>query len=253
MANGAGLYSLTLAHTSGVLPFTIAGAGLLTHTAIVTLGSTRTVNADAIAQDGTFDLAYYRQLARDGFDHPGALVAIRRLTHAPRIYMRTIDDAGHPVDPKMLAVVSAAFLEVAPIWSGGRFGIAGIDQGTETREGVSGFVTVRWLAVSTPTMCGLSDVGVDGGLISLNAPEPQCQCAGSFAPRVAKHELGHAFGMEHTGFPEDVMFSSPQTCDASPSARERYHANIIYARPIGNTDPDNDPTTTPLLEPLRVP
>jgi hypothetical protein len=51
------------------------------------------------------------------------------------------------------------------------------------------------------------------------------------------------------------MFGSVgTTCDAVPSARERYHAAIAYSRPLGNADPDIDPagavnfTPRPIVE-----
>jgi hypothetical protein len=47
-------------------------------------------------------------------------------------------------------------------------------------------------------------------------------------------------GFYHTDSQNDVM-SDGGTCDEEPSGRERYHAAIAYARPPGNSDPDNDP------------
>src|SRR5262245_40802076 len=31
---------------------------------------------------------------------------------------------------------------------------------------------------------------------------------------------------------------------AMPSGRELFHASVAYSRPVGNTDPDADPSTT---------
>jgi hypothetical protein len=51
----------------------------------------------------------------------------------------------------------------------------------------------------------------------------------------------------------DVMHSGAgDFCDATLSARERYHAAIAYARPVGNRDPDDDTQTAVVLSLPRV-
>lgn len=233
-----GAFTLNLASASR-LAVMVSGSGIVPRVVSVTPG---TVALDALSLSGGFDLAYFRQLARDAYDQPDALRAIAHLARAPRIYIRTVDDANRPIDQTTLDVVTAAFNDVAAVWTGGRFGVAGFDYGPDTRAGVSGYITVRWMNESNHRNCGVADVGLDGGTILFNPVEPNCGCLGSaIAPTVARHELGHAYGMRHTGAVDDVMFPTPQMCDLSPSARERTHAAIVYARPVGNVDPDTDP------------
>jgi hypothetical protein len=51
----------------------------------------------------------------------------------------------------------------------------------------------------------------------------------------------------------DAMYGKANNvCDAPLSARERYHAAIAYARPVGNVDPDTDPAGTVNLAPMTV-
>jgi hypothetical protein len=59
-------------------------------------------------------------------------------------------------------------------------------------------------------------------------------------------------GFFHTDSSDDVMFSEDVQCTREVSARERYHAAIAYARPVGNSDPDTDPGGTVYIERLRV-
>jgi len=40
--------------------------------------------------------------------------------------------------------------------------------------------------------------------------------------------------------------------DDLPTARELYHAALGYKRPVGNRDPDTDPTSAVTLAPLVV-
>jgi hypothetical protein len=55
-------------------------------------------------------------------------------------------------------------------------------------------------------------------------------------------------GFRHAGTVNDVMFpGTGDYCDATLSARERYHAAIAYARPVGNRDPDDDTTIGAIL------
>jgi hypothetical protein len=48
--------------------------------------------------DPQFDLAFYRQFVHDAYDRRGDFAPLVRQTEAPRIYLRTVDDAGAPID-----------------------------------------------------------------------------------------------------------------------------------------------------------
>jgi hypothetical protein len=220
---------------------TIGGPNIIQRSMSLTLLESRDLTVDVISLSSGFDLDYYRRLVRDDYDSPGLLRSLRRWTQAPRLYLKTIDEAGAPVDADTLEHVAAAFEDDAAAWTGGRFGLAGIDRGTETREGVSGWITVKWPIDGDETLCGRAQVAADGGWIELYSRNRDCACVGSrISPGVARHELGHALGFYHTGERDDVMYPFAQ-CDVHPSARERLHAAIAYSRPFGNMDLDDDP------------
>lgn len=164
------------------------------------------------------DLAFYRQIGCNGFDLP--LQSVRRWAFAPKLYIRTIDDAGAPIDQVTLDTVQNAMTEAAPHLTAGKFQIA-VDRGSGSREGVSGWITVKWPA-TVPDFCGRSQVAVDGGWIELNYKVGFCSCGGSsIRARTARHELGHAIGLWHTDSPSDLMSGQSVTgCDAGLSARE---------------------------------
>jgi hypothetical protein len=92
-----------------------------------------------------------------------ALEPLERLTAAPNVYLKTIDDAGHAIDAVTLNATAQAIRDVATTWGGGQFGVASVTQGTDTKVGVHGWFTVTWNALATSPYCGLSDVGRDGG------------------------------------------------------------------------------------------
>lgn len=247
--DSAGRYVLALSISAS--SFAVSGSGILTRHGYFQSGLSRTADLDVFGAG--FDAAYFRQLAHDGYDHPEALVPIARWTTAPRVYLRTVDDAGTPMNADTLNMTEAILTTTASQWTGGTFGLASVERGTETRAGQVGWITVAWLHAAD-SMCGWANVAASGGTIELHYRTPGCGCNGlQIAPRTVKHELGHAMGLWHSSTTTDVMYGKNLlTCDAEPSAREQQYAGYLYRRPIGNTDPDTDPIGAFHLTPSRV-
>jgi hypothetical protein len=230
---------------------TISGPNVVTRQSLINLTSSRDLSTDAIVLGGSFDLAFYRELVRDNHDSPGVMRLIRRWDTAPRIYLMTVDEAGSPIDAGTLDTVEAALRDSASSWTGGRFSLASLERGTDTHEGQTGWVTVKWPALADPNVCGRAQVAVNGGWIELDYKNDRCtgSCSRNsrIAPRVARHELGHVMGFWHTGNAQDLMYFGTWTdaqCNLAPTVRESLHASIAYARPTGNSDPDSDPLTS---------
>src|SRR5262249_7414693 len=140
-----------------------------------------------------------------------------------------------------------AIRDAVSTWTAGRYS-ASVTRGTDSREGVSGWITVKWPTDSNGIACGQADVAREGGEIQLfYRSGGVCRCPGGpeIRPRTVRHEVGHAMGFWHTDNVSDVMSTGLYNgCDQQPSVRERYHAQIAYSRPVGNADPDADPTGT---------
>ena len=246
--SGAANYQALPASNVGLA---LSGAGIVPRTVVIAANASRDVEIDAISTAG-FDLNFYRQLVRNAYSEPASLQPLRRWTQPPQIYLRTIDEAGTPIDARTLETTARTLIDTAAMWTGGRFGLAGLERGTHTRAGVPGWITVRWPLETG--FCGSADVARDGGIIDLNYKAGGgCRCAGvsEIRPRTVRHELGHAFGFWHTDSTSDLMSGKGVVgCDALPSARERAAAAVAYARPVGNLDPDVDPSSAVKLAPL---
>lgn len=167
------------------------------------------------------EFSFYQQIGCNAFDGQGQTIAVRRWNVAPKLYIRTVDESGAAIDAVTLDTVQNAMLSIASSFTGGKFGLASVERGTNTRENVNGYVTVKWPATAQ-SFCGLSTIAADGGTISLAYKTTGCSCNGSaITPRAAKHELGHAFGYWHTDSQGDLMSNiGNKPCDQSLSARE---------------------------------
>ena len=172
--DGSGRYSLSLPAGTQGGAFAISGSGLLTRNGFFAASGSRSLDLDAFALD-RFDAAYFRAIARNGHEDPGNLQPLRRWTRAPMLYIRTIDDTGRPILPEVLQQVASIASSVVPQYTNGRFGLAAIEQGTETRRGQAGWITVEWTR-DAPDICGSAHVGLEGGGILLTYDKPNCSC-----------------------------------------------------------------------------
>lgn len=228
---------------------TLTGSSIVTRSLTLGTSQSREVVLDAIELGGGFDLDFYRRFVRNTADVPQAPRALQRWTRAPRVYLKTVDEAGRSIDETTLATTTAALLDDARAWTGGTFGVSEVVRGTDTREGRSGWITVKWPnPANTGNNCGRAQVGVEGGWIELNYLNFACACGGSrVGAGIVRHELGHALGFFHTGASSGLMrttIDSDDICAGRASSRERFHAAIAYSRAVGNTDVDDDPATT---------
>jgi hypothetical protein len=179
-----------------------------------------------------FEPRFFRAFVQNGYEAPDRLQPIRVLRGPLRVYLRTQDDAGRAIDRITLETTERTLIDSAWIWSGEQFGVIQVERGARTREKVVGWITVKWSRTALGDRCGRSTVGVDGGVIELNATGAcSCGMATAIYPRLVRHELGHAMGYYHTDHIADVMYGEPiptSACDTLPSDRERRHARFAH-------------------------
>lgn len=191
--------------------------------------------ANPLLSDPRFSLDFYRMFALGTLEY--GRQPLQRLTQAPQVYLRTMFDDGTPVDATTLDSTAAAIINTAAVWTGGAFGLAGLERGTGTRELQPGWITVYWMVERDTGRCG--NASTQRGVLRIYPNTPNCSCGTlKVRPLVVKHELGHAMGFYHTDSAVDIMYgSSHGACDMEPSAREVFHARVAYSQPLGSLDP----------------
>ncbi|MDP1570583.1 MAG: M12 family metallopeptidase [Vicinamibacterales bacterium] len=245
--DGNGRFTLTHQHASGASSMTLTHPGLLERRLWVRGGASRSdLAVDPIALAPPFDLTFYRKFVRNALDAPGSLRPVSRLAAAPKFYIQTNDDFGQAVDGDTLQSIRASI--VLGVTQFTPYGVPLIEQGPEPREAERGWIRVlikQWTASFTAGgTCGQAFVGADPGEIRLWLD--RCRCPGEHS-RIGQglvvHEVGHALGFWHVDGRHVMQpIVACGAVDVIASPEERFHAAIAYRRPVGNQDPDHDPS-----------
>ena len=257
ITDSSGRYAVALT-TSGVLPFSVSGPTLLTRSGYVTALPNRAADLDAIVQDGTFDLMFYRQIARDQYS-AGTLRSINRWTTNPNVYIRTVDStSGNTIEPEVIASVQEWARRSVSLWTNNQLQVNLLETGSVDRADLPGWIVVDFIRDSR-NICGQAYIGRNPGRITFN--DDRCSCGSTKVPLTTiLHEFGHAMGFFHVADRESIMYSQdPGKCTVPAlSENDRRHSAIAYRRPNGNVDPDTDIpqsalSNVPLEPPVQVP
>jgi len=251
-----GRWEFAPAGTTALRDVVVTAAGLVTRqTAVRWEAAGRAdVRLDAIADRAPFRLDFYRQFARDTRDQPDSPRALRRWTQAPNFSI----DVTNPKDGERLTAseidsVERVLRAAVPQLTGGAFQAGIIETGLGPVKAQTGYISVTFVSEPGADFCGWAYVGANPGEIVINYDRCYSGC-GRFAPETLAHEVGHALGFFHTSSPGIMHPDRSRRCDNLEfSQEERVHAAIVYARPNGNRDTDEDPAGYAAVETAAPP
>lgn len=232
MSGADGTYTIQGPGTPGRKSITVSTPGYLTRGTAVSVNGARTgVSLDVIALASPFSLQFYRELLRGAADNPSSpLLPVLRWEVSPSFYIRTSNGSAE-MPQSVISELAGLIPSIVAEATGGRLAVLRIEAGSENRPITPGWINVEY--TTEISSCGTGTVG--GGLARIN---PICSCLGT----VGIHEITHVLGYWHHSQPGGLMSRvAPSSCSRGLNSLEAYHARIAYARPRGNTDPDNDP------------
>ncbi len=222
---------------------TVTAAGYRPRETVIKLPRTTEPVVDLVSTSAPFDETFYNELARGALEYPGEDYQLFRWPAPLKFYFRTVDEFGRPLSPDVVQVVERGIRQGVQYYTGGAFS-AEIEEGTATHQETVGWVNVvPEQDIPGGDYCGLAS-SVGGNPNTMHLRVDRCGCGSIKIPiAVVEHEVGHVVGMFHVNGHENLM-STPADygCkDLVPTAKEQYHARLIYARPRGNRSPDRDP------------
>ncbi len=224
-----------------VMPVTVTAGGHVTRRSFLS-SSSANPTLDVIETDSLWNLDFYRELARDGAGG-GSLEPLNPWTVEPRFYVdqRPETGSGRVIPEGSISTVIAAISTVLPLLTSGRLSGGAVESGTDPPADLTpGTVVVRWDPIEIARSAGAASgitrgVGGNASVVVLRSIEET---------GVIYHELGHVLGLYHPlgGRRPSHMLGSGTTSPPFFTEWDVFHSRVLYARPPGNTDVDNDPS-----------
>ena len=121
--DGQGAYSLNVAPgaSGGLL---LSGSGIVPRSLSLFVNNSHDLSVDVFGPG--FDLNFFREMARNGFEQPGSLQPLRHLTQTPNVYLKIVDEAGEAIHGPTLDLIEATVKDAIPHWTSGVFGSGSI-------------------------------------------------------------------------------------------------------------------------------
>jgi hypothetical protein len=249
----------------GILVVRISGERIYPHTTIVRTTDTRYVQLDAIEKKSGFHLEFYRELARGNHPAEGNMFPIHRWTNsiAPTFYIDTNASATDDgvITQRTIDTTHHVITQVLPVFSGNTYSTALIHVREFSRHNFDAIpdnsIVISYddtlylrggvgLTVTEPDFASMTASSMNKVWIFVLNREALYTASGISREEIVAHELGHGFGYRHTSLLPSVM-KKIGPYGGLFSEYDKLHMAIMYNRPVGNTDIDNDPVPTAKL------
>lgn len=218
----------------------------------------RSVELDAIERDSEFNLAFYRELARGNHPTENNMFPLFRWTSKapPTFYIDTNGSATDTgtISLELIERVRQVITTILPIFSGNTYQAPVIrtrhfsqyDFEAVPEQAIvlsfddslyaQGAVGVTF---TQPTLNSDSSGALQKAWIFVLSHQTLYAAAGISREEIIAHELGHAFGFRHTSVLPSVMVKAGAYGNLF-SEHDRRHMAVVYRRPAGNVDIDDD-------------
>lgn len=240
----------------------ISGDPVYPRRVIVNPSNERVIQVDAIEQQSAFHLGFYRELARGNHPEEKDLSPIHRWTGAtpPTLYLDTNARAVYDrvVTQETIDRISRVITQVIPVFSGNVYAGATIQvrsfpeytfEAIPDNSIVISFDDTLFLqdvlgvAFTEPDFVSSNNYALQKAWIFVLNQEAFFSLSGVTREAVVAHELGHSFGYRHTSLLPSIMVKAGMYAGLF-SENDRMHMAVVYRRPAGNMDIDNDPLVT---------
>ena len=262
---------LLLGVGEGNLAVVLSGDGIYSRTkALNTELEGRSVSIDVIEQSSSFSLTFYRQIARGNHPLERDMFPTHRWASPipPTFYINTNAEAAEDgeIGQQTVDATIGVLREIAPVFTGNFYNSIRIETRYFPRDVDVSQIPENSFVISFDDSLQLSGAyGLTYTLPDFISPttstinkafvfvlDNERYYKAGDATRIAfeeivAHESGHGFGFRHTaesrwgGLPS-VMVKTGEY-GGTYSLHDQLHMAIVYSRPAGNTDIDNDPLT----------
>ena len=250
---------------TGALGVELSGSQVYTRLAAVNTNVGRSVLLDAIEISSPFHLGFYREIARGNHPNEKQIFPTHRWVNPtpPTFYIDTNANVtlDGVIDAAQIEVVKQVIQDVVPVFTGNVYTAESIELKSFEYLDFEKDIPDNSFVISFDDrlMWQVSAYGVtftDPDLISddtsfINKTVIRLVDDMSFYTRsnigfdqVLAHEMGHGFGFRHTSILPSIMMPAigfSGLFSGYYSQHDSLHMEVVYRRPAGNIDIDNDP------------
>lgn len=258
--DSAGVFRLNGVGT-GTMGVAISGNAVYARTAAVNTATARSVRLDAIETSSGFNLAFYREIARGNEPTERNIYPTHRWTNSTPLTVYIDTDASATLDgvisQNQIDTVRSVITQIIPVFTGNFYTSVTIKTQPFTRLDFNRDIPDNAFVISfDDSLMSLGAFGitetdpdfVSPAISSINKAIVRLVDQSSFYTRggitfeeVLAHESGHGFGFRHTSNILPSVMLRLGAFGGLYSDADRLHMAIVYKRPSGNADIDNDP------------